>query len=138
MPSPQENTVQDHPTPSDLDPMQPSAATGRAAVRRAGPADAAAVRELTRAAYAKWVPVIGREPRPMTADYDMAVRDHLVAGRLVIVGQGETFELVPRVVADKIAERDAALVVRVNKPATPAVAEDDPYADYQIPDDFTW
>lgn len=67
-----------------------------------------------------------------------AVRDHLVAGRLVIVGQGETFELVPRVVADKIAERDAALVVRVNKPAAPAVAEDDPYADYQIPDDFTW
>ena len=70
--------MQDRPTPSDLDPMQPSAATGRAAVRRAGPTDAAAIRELTRAAYAKWVPVIGREPRPMTADYDMAVRDHLV------------------------------------------------------------
>ena len=67
-----------------------------------------------------------------------AVRDHLVAGRLVIVGQGETFELVPRVVADKIAERDAALVVRVSKPVTPAVEEDDPYADYKIPDDFTW
>ncbi|MUI12812.1 DUF2058 family protein [Massilia dura] len=67
-----------------------------------------------------------------------AVRDHLVAGRLVIVAQGETFELVPRVVADKVAERDAALVVRVNKPAATAVPEDDPYADYQIPDDFTW
>jgi uncharacterized protein len=65
------------------------------------------------------------------------VRDHLVAGRLVIVGQGETFELVPRVVADKIAERDPALVVRVNKPAA-AVEEDDPYADYKIPDDFDW
>lgn len=47
-------------------------------LRRATPADAAVVRELTRAAYAKWVPVIGREPRPMTADYDAAVRDHLV------------------------------------------------------------
>jgi GNAT superfamily N-acetyltransferase len=46
--------------------------------RRAAPADAAAVRELTRAAYAKWVPVIGREPRPMTANYDAVVRDHLV------------------------------------------------------------
>jgi uncharacterized protein YaiL (DUF2058 family) len=66
-----------------------------------------------------------------------AVREHLVAGRLVIVGQGETFELVPRVVADKIAERDASIVVRVNKTAA-AVEEDDPYADYQIPDDFTW
>lgn len=50
----------------------------RAAIRRAGPADAAAVRGLTRAAYAKWVSVIGREPRPMNADYDAAVREHLV------------------------------------------------------------
>jgi len=57
-------------------------------MRRAVPDDAASVRELTRAAYAKWVEVIGREPRPMTADYDAAVRDHLVDllyddGRLV-------------------------------------------------------
>ena len=29
-----------------------------------------------REAYAKWVPIIGREPRPMIADYDAAVRDH--------------------------------------------------------------
>ena len=42
--------------------------------RRAEAADAAAVRALTRAAYAKWVPVIGREPKPMTADYAKAVR----------------------------------------------------------------
>ncbi len=47
-------------------------------LRRAQPADASAVRELTRAAYAKWVPVIGREPKPMTADYDLAVREHLI------------------------------------------------------------
>ena len=45
-------------------------------LRRAQPSDAAAIRELTRAAYAKWVPLIGREPRPMTADYDSAVRQH--------------------------------------------------------------
>jgi len=45
---------------------------------RARPEDAAAVRALTRAAYARWVPVIGREPKPMGADYDAAVRDHRV------------------------------------------------------------
>ena len=45
---------------------------------RATSADAAAVRDLTRLAYAKWVPIIGREPRPMTADYGVAVRDHAV------------------------------------------------------------
>jgi GNAT superfamily N-acetyltransferase len=43
-------------------------------LRRAVVADAAAVRALTRAAYAKWVPVIGREPKPMTANYQTAVR----------------------------------------------------------------
>ncbi len=52
--------------------------TGRAMeeLRRAAATDAAAIRDLTRAAYAKWVPVIGREPLPMTADYVEAVRKH--------------------------------------------------------------
>jgi ribosomal protein S18 acetylase RimI-like enzyme len=45
-------------------------------LRRAGPSDAAAIRVLTRAAYAKWVPLIGREPKPMGADYEAAVRSH--------------------------------------------------------------
>jgi ribosomal protein S18 acetylase RimI-like enzyme len=67
-------------------------------LRRAGPADAAAVRQLTREAYAKWVPRIGREPLPMTADYDVAVRDHRVdllylagelAALIVMVDQGD-------------------------------------------------
>ena len=31
-------------------------------LRQAMATDAAAIRELTRAAYAKWVPLIGREP----------------------------------------------------------------------------
>lgn len=45
---------------------------------RGGPEDAPAIRELTRQAYAKWVPVIGRQPIPMLADYDIAVREHLI------------------------------------------------------------
>src|SRR4051794_10754155 len=56
-------------------------------VRQGQVMDAAAIRDLTREAYAKWVPVIGREPKPMTADYDEAVRKHRfdllhVGGRL--------------------------------------------------------
>jgi uncharacterized protein YaiL (DUF2058 family) len=66
-----------------------------------------------------------------------AVQAHLVAGHLVIVCLGGTAELVPRVVADKIAERDASVVVRVSKTSA-EVDVDDPYAAYQIPDDFTW
>ena len=52
--------------------------TGRLELRRAGPADATAVRDLTREAYAKWVPLIGREPKPMVADYEQAVRCHII------------------------------------------------------------
>lgn len=66
-----------------------------------------------------------------------AVRDQLAAGQLVIVRLSDTAELVPKVVADKIAERDPSLVVRVSKPTAPP-AEDDPYADYKIPDDLMW
>src|SRR5262252_3472638 len=50
--------------------------SGTLELRRALPADAGAVRDLTRQAYAKWVPLIGREPKPMTADYELAVRRH--------------------------------------------------------------
>ena len=45
-------------------------------LRQAVAADAAAIRDLTRSAYAKWVPLIGREPKPMTADYATAVQRH--------------------------------------------------------------
>ncbi|HEY5412380.1 MAG TPA: GNAT family N-acetyltransferase [Caulobacteraceae bacterium] len=45
-------------------------------LRRATSADANAIRDLTREAYAKWVPLIGREPKPMTADYSAAVEHH--------------------------------------------------------------
>jgi ribosomal protein S18 acetylase RimI-like enzyme len=34
------------------------------------------VRGLTRDAYAQWIPLIGREPLPMKADYEKAVREH--------------------------------------------------------------
>jgi GNAT superfamily N-acetyltransferase len=45
-------------------------------LRQATVADVAAIRALTRAAYAKWVALIGREPVPMTADYDAAILTH--------------------------------------------------------------
>jgi len=47
-------------------------------LRRAEPADAPAIDALTQAAYAKWVPILGRKPLPMTADYDVAVREHRI------------------------------------------------------------
>lgn len=40
--------------------------------------DADAIRSLTREAYSKWIPVIGREPLPMTANYTEAVKKHRI------------------------------------------------------------
>jgi GNAT superfamily N-acetyltransferase len=45
-------------------------------MRTAVPSDAAAIRTLVRTAYARWVPILGREPRPMTADYEAALSRH--------------------------------------------------------------
>jgi GNAT superfamily N-acetyltransferase len=50
----------------------------RLPLRRAVATDARAVRALTRLAYSKWVAAIGREPKPMTADYERAVADHII------------------------------------------------------------
>ncbi len=46
------------------------------ATRQAVETDVPAITALTRAAYTKWVPVIGREPTPMAANYADAVREH--------------------------------------------------------------
>jgi ribosomal protein S18 acetylase RimI-like enzyme len=48
------------------------------ALRRAVAADAPAIRVLVRAAYQHYVARIGREPMPMTADYDRAVVAHQI------------------------------------------------------------
>jgi GNAT superfamily N-acetyltransferase len=67
----------------------------RLQIRRAGPRDADAVRRLVREAYAQWVPLIGREPMPMKADYDKAVREHEID--LVHAG-GELVALIEMIV----------------------------------------
>ncbi|MEY2631933.1 MAG: nucleoprotein/polynucleotide-associated enzyme, partial [Pseudomonadota bacterium] len=66
-----------------------------------------------------------------------AVQDHLTAGRLVIVCLDNAIELVPKVIADKIAERNPDLIIRPKK-SNPEPDADDPYADYKIPDDLMW
>ncbi len=56
----------------------------KAEFRPARPVDKDMVRDVVRTAYAKWVPVIGREPMPMNADYEKAIRDHNID--LMVVG----------------------------------------------------
>ncbi|HEY4136608.1 MAG TPA: GNAT family N-acetyltransferase [Alphaproteobacteria bacterium] len=49
-----------------------------AEIRKAGPDDAAAVAAIVQDAYAKYVPRIGRPPRPMLEDYAALIRDGIV------------------------------------------------------------
>ncbi len=45
-------------------------------IRQAGGQDAEAIRSLVHEAYAKWIPLLGREPIPMTVDYHDALTKH--------------------------------------------------------------
>jgi uncharacterized protein YaiL (DUF2058 family) len=67
--------------------------------------------------------------------------DQLSRGTLAIVtqkdGQKQNYVLVPMGVAKKIDQRDAKVVVFKAEQNTIA-EEDDPYANFQIPDDLTW
>jgi ribosomal protein S18 acetylase RimI-like enzyme len=77
-------------------------------LRRADLADVAAIGALAERAYAKWVPVLGRPPRPMIADYAAMLADHRIDlheidGRLVgsiATKPQETFLFVESVAVD--------------------------------------
>jgi len=64
-------------------------------------------------------------------------REQLINGKLNIVGVKQQYDIVPRAVAAKIAERDAKAVVLANE-HTAAEDQDDEYADYKVPDDLMW
>lgn len=62
--------------PQHLSPMSMIWNNSRFELRQAVTSDAEAIRRLVRNAYAKWVPLIGREPLPMSADYEAALKMH--------------------------------------------------------------
>ncbi|MBU2884655.1 DUF2058 domain-containing protein [Gilvimarinus agarilyticus] len=64
--------------------------------------------------------------------------EQLSRGLLAIVRLEENYELVPAVIAEKIALRDETVVISQASKAADAPDEDDPYADYVIPDDLMW
>jgi uncharacterized protein YaiL (DUF2058 family) len=61
----------------------------------------------------------------------------LQCGLLTIVRLDAGYEVIPSVVAEKIRLRDATCIVR-NTSAQLENGEDDPYADYKVPDDLMW
>jgi hypothetical protein len=66
------------------------------------------------------------------------LQNDLIKGRLAIAKLGDSYELLPAPAAEKIMQRDAQVIVLLNRNESIEVDEDDPYADYQIPDDLMW
>lgn len=66
------------------------------------------------------------------------LQTQLINGVIAIVRNNDKYELVPAQVADKIKQRDENAVLVQNVADKTEVDEDDPYADYQIPDDLIW
>lgn len=65
------------------------------------------------------------------------LQNQLSKGQVSIAKLGDSYHLVPNLVADKIAQRDESYVVPLSVDSQ-EVDEDDPYKDYQIPDDLMW
>ncbi|CAA0115074.1 Uncharacterised protein [BD1-7 clade bacterium] len=70
------------------------------------------------------------------------LQNQLSIGQLAIVALPSENErhyvLVPRAVAEKIAQRMAGAIVMLNDKPSDQEDEEDPYADFQIPDDLMW
>jgi uncharacterized protein YaiL (DUF2058 family) len=65
------------------------------------------------------------------------MKQQIIKGRLGIARIEGRYELVPQSVAEKIQKRNAKRVVIFDQQEQ-TISENDPYADYQIPDDLTW
>lgn len=75
---------------------------------------------------------------------DKATQTQLINGRLAIarllIENREECEyaIIPAIVADKIAQRDAGSIVLHSALSQEEQDEDDPYADFKVPDDLMW
>lgn len=75
---------------------------------------------------------------------DKATQTQLINGRLAIarllIENREECEyaIIPASVADKIAQRDAGSIVLHSSLSQEEQDEDDPYADFKVPDDLMW
>lgn len=70
-----------------------------------------------------------------------ALRAQLASGTLVIVRHDQGYELLPRLAADKVLERDATFIVLDHGRRDDSAAssdDDDYYKAFAVPDDLTW
>ena len=67
------------------------------------------------------------------------VNGRLAIARLMVDNSGKSeYAIIPAIVADKIAQRDASSIVLNSALSQEQQDEDDPYADFKVPDDLMW
>lgn len=67
------------------------------------------------------------------------INGHLAIARLMADNSTESeYAIIPASVANKIAQRDASYIVFSSELSQQAKDEDDPYADFVVPDDLMW
>ncbi|WP_260260545.1 DUF2058 domain-containing protein [Vibrio intestinalis] len=66
------------------------------------------------------------------------VQTQLAKGILSIARYEEGYVVIPSVVANKISQRDEETIIELNTSSSDEVDEDDPYADFVVPDDLMW
>ncbi|MBO1504087.1 DUF2058 domain-containing protein [Serratia proteamaculans] len=75
---------------------------------------------------------------------DKATQSQLISGRLAIArlvadnGLDNDYAIIPAIVANKIAQRDASSIVVSNVLNQEDQDDEDPYADFVVPDDLMW
>ncbi len=67
-----------------------------------------------------------------------ATQKNISNGKLAIAKYDNHYELIPSQVAEKIQQRDPSYILVLNDKDMSASNNDDPYADFQIPDDLMW
>lgn len=66
------------------------------------------------------------------------IQKDLALARLAIASVEEKYYVIPKNMADKIAERSPASIVFIATTDTDQVDDDDPYKDFVVPDDLMW
>lgn len=67
-----------------------------------------------------------------------AMLNPLARGQMGVVAWQERFYVLPADALERLAERDDSVIVAWHKEAASAPEDDDPYADFPIPDDLMW
>ncbi|PLV50000.1 DUF2058 domain-containing protein [Erwinia sp. B116] len=67
------------------------------------------------------------------------INGRLAIARLTVDGSADShYAIIPAIVAEKIAQRDASSIVLHSALTEEQQDEDDPYADFKVPDDLMW